>query len=55
MERYQEQCNKKVKTRMTWDRKPITQIKDHIRYSRADDKKELYELIDEYYEDDNEQ
>lgn len=55
MELHQEQQAEKEKTRMkfrrVFDRNPITHIKDRVRYDRSQDKGDLMELVEEYFEE----
>jgi len=58
MEEHQEHQDKKEKVRLkfrrVFDRKPITHIKDRVRYDRSGDKEDLTNLVSEYYKEKDE-
>jgi len=57
MDELQEHQVKKEKTRIkfrrVFDRKPITHIKDKVRYNRVRDKEDIIGLLEKYYEEKN--
>lgn len=47
----EEKEKRRIKFRRTWDRKPIEHVKDRPRYNRTNDKLELQDEVEEYYEE----